>query len=80
VEDEGWGDAQAAVRERVHVTCTPRGKSALVWTARLQADGQVFERRVEGQALNSQNTLRSRAIDAVVADYLDWVNRTHSGA
>jgi hypothetical protein len=50
------------------------GKSSVTWIAQIKAEGQVFERRVEGE-VHKRESLRRQAADAVVRDYLDWIER-----
>jgi hypothetical protein len=70
-------EAEAWAREHVHLFSGEfHGKSAITWIAQLTADGQLFEQRARGEVRN-RDSLRQRATDAVVRDYLDWIERTN---
>jgi hypothetical protein len=66
---------------RAHVrlfAAEQHGKAAITWAARIDLDGQVFERRERGDFRRGE-ALRQRATEAVVRDYLDWVERCWLG-
>jgi hypothetical protein len=75
--DGALADAEAWAREHVHfLTGARSGKNKAIWIAQLNTEGQPFERRVTGE-IRERETLRTRAANEVVNDYLDWVRRRH---
>lgn len=69
-------DPEAWARGRVTWDATVEGKEAITCIARIDADGQLFERREQG-LIGKRDALRKRASDAVVRDYLDFIERTN---
>jgi hypothetical protein len=75
--DEVLQQAEEWAREHVHyLTGAWSGKNKAVWIAQIKADGQLFERRVSGKIVE-RDTLRARAANDAIADYLDWVRRRY---
>ena len=67
-------DNEAWARENVHLNSAEHtGKYSLTWVARLNVDGMLFEQRVRGDG-RKRESLRQRATDAVVSDYLDYLD------
>lgn len=70
--------AEAWARQNVHLFSAGfHGKSSITWIAQIKVEGQVFEHRVAG-AIRRRDSLRQRAAEAVVGDYLDWIERTEN--
>ena len=67
-ESEAWARDNVQLSSAEHT-----GKYSLTWVARLDVDGLVFERRARGDG-RKRDSLRQRAADAVVSDYLDHLD------
>jgi hypothetical protein len=68
--------AEAWARENVHLFSAGfHGKSSVTSVAQITAQGQMFEQRARGE-VRRRDSLRQRATDAVVRDYVDWIERT----
>ncbi len=68
-------DPETWAREHVHVSDVFHGREAVTAIARIEAFGQMFERRADGQT-GKGKTLTQRVTDEVVRDYLDFVARS----
>ena len=68
-------EAEEWARKHVHYVFGPtHGKRGVTWIAQIRRESLLFERRAVGE-VRERDALRSRAADAVVRDYLEWVKR-----
>jgi len=70
-------DPESWARSSVRFDATTEGKTGIIWIARIEAHGQLFERREQGP-VGKRDALRARAADAVVSDYLAFAERIGS--
>ena len=69
-------DPEACARgEHIRWDATTEDKHAITSLARIEADGQCFERREQGR-IAKRDALRKRTADAVVRDYFDFIERS----
>ena len=73
-DSEAWARANLELSSAEHT-----GKSSITWVARLEVDGLAFERRARGE-IRRRDSLRQRAADAVVSDYLDYLDSIERAA
>ena len=67
-------DSEAWARNHVQLSSAEHtGKYSLSRVARFDVDGLVVERRARGDG-RKRDSLRQRATDAVVSDYLDYLD------
>ena len=67
-DSEAWARANVQLSSTAHT-----GKSSITWIARLDVEGLVFEQRARGE-VRQRDSLRQRAADAVVSDYLGYLD------
>lgn len=73
--DRNLADAEAWAKDHVHFVFGPTsGKRGVTWIAQIHRNGLLFERRASGQ-VGRRESLRRRAANEVVRDYLEWVRR-----
>ncbi len=66
---------EAWARKHVHISWTHSGKHAATYIAQIKVDDLLFEGRASGLIVKQDN-LRRDATEAVVRDYLDFIDRS----